>query len=262
MIALWWQSPTQAELTRRYSDILLNDNTYCRNQYGYPLDIGKSSCYLAALLTQSSPGIVIDNFGKTRNAWYSIHRSEDTETHNWVLRNHLRSAGRPPEVFGSDRAGSLISSASSTIPLTFHLFCLHHLDGNVATNLRSALGNQWDSFKSDFWVAYRAVSPTEFDRLWRTLCDRYPAAAGYLESELYPCRSQWAWAWVSNIFTAGVRTTGRVEGENRINKLIGGPKKTNLQLFNGLNERSEDQSTSEMIRVRQVILSSFRCAIY
>ncbi|KAJ7440880.1 hypothetical protein FB451DRAFT_1442806, partial [Mycena latifolia] len=82
-----------------------------------------------------------------------------------------------------------------------------------------------------------AVSPTEFDRLWQELCASYPSAASYLNSELYPCRSHWAWAWISNIFTAGVRTTGRVEGENRINKMIGGPKKTILQLFNGLNER-------------------------
>jgi hypothetical protein len=40
VIGLWWQSPIQADLSRRYSDILINDNTYCRNQYGYPLNIG------------------------------------------------------------------------------------------------------------------------------------------------------------------------------------------------------------------------------
>ncbi|KAJ7163200.1 hypothetical protein C8R46DRAFT_861874, partial [Mycena filopes] len=51
---------------------------------------------------------------------------------------------------------------------------------------------------------------------------------------------------LSNVFTAGVRTTGRVEGENRINKAIGGPKKTFLQLFNGLNERTEDQNTKNL----------------
>ncbi|KAJ7159151.1 hypothetical protein C8R43DRAFT_861126, partial [Mycena crocata] len=51
---------------------------------------------------------------------------------------------------------------------------------------------------------------------------------------------------VSNIFTAGVRTSGRVEGENWINKAIGGPKKMFLQLFEGLNERSEDQTTNEL----------------
>ncbi|KAJ7770853.1 hypothetical protein DFH07DRAFT_768595 [Mycena maculata] len=36
-----------------------------------------------------------------------------------------------------------------------------------------------------------------------------------------------------------------------INKIIGGPKKTNLQLFNSLNERTEDQSMNDMIRVCQ-----------
>ncbi|KAJ7833513.1 hypothetical protein B0H14DRAFT_2364266, partial [Mycena olivaceomarginata] len=38
--AIWWQSPTQVELTRRFYDVLINDNTYRRNQYGYPLNIG------------------------------------------------------------------------------------------------------------------------------------------------------------------------------------------------------------------------------
>ncbi|KAJ7936968.1 hypothetical protein B0H13DRAFT_1589272 [Mycena leptocephala] len=65
---------------------------------------------------------------------------------------------------------------------------------------------------------------------------------------LTPTLSQWAWAWISNVFTAGVRTTGRVEGENRINKAIGGPKKTFLQLFNGLNERTGDQTAKGLIQ--------------
>ncbi|KAJ7763796.1 hypothetical protein B0H16DRAFT_1265667, partial [Mycena metata] len=151
----------------------------------------------------------------------------------------------------SDRGAPVISGASHTMPLTFHLFCLHHLDGNVTTNLCPVLGAEWDDFLRFFWVVYRAVSPAEFDRLWGTLCTRYPGAASYLNAKLYPCRSHWAWAWVTHIFTAGVRTTGRVEGESRINKIIGGPQKTNFQLFNGLNSRSEDQTTNDQINVRQ-----------
>ncbi|KAF8170015.1 hypothetical protein K438DRAFT_1614411, partial [Mycena galopus ATCC 62051] len=53
---------------------------------------------------------------------------------------------------------------------------------------------------------------------------------------------------VSNVFTAGMRTTGRAEGENRINKAIGGPKKTFLQLFEGLNARTQDQTTQDLIQ--------------
>jgi hypothetical protein len=40
VVALWWQSPKQIDLARRFYDVLINDNTYCRNQYGYPLNIG------------------------------------------------------------------------------------------------------------------------------------------------------------------------------------------------------------------------------
>ncbi|KAJ7310681.1 hypothetical protein DFH08DRAFT_718770, partial [Mycena albidolilacea] len=156
----------------------------------------------------------------------------------------------------SDRHPSLIASATETLPLTFHLFCLHHLGGNVATHLRPLLGSDWDDFHRDFWAVYRAVSPDEFERLWSSLGTKYSAAAKYIDAELYPCQSpcsQWAWAWVSNIFTAGVRTTGRtrVEGENRINRMIRGPKKTFLQLFEGLNERSQDQTTKALIQIRQ-----------
>ena len=234
---VWWQSPLQAELTKRFSDILINDNTYNRNNTGYPLNIG----------------VVIDNTGSSRNAWYALHATEDLGHHNWVMRCHLDSTGNVhPEVFASDRSQSLISSVESTLPLTDHIYCLHHLDGNVTTNVRGGLGAEWGNFQHDFWAAYRAVSPEEFERLWKHLVTRYPSTQAYLNSELYPCRERWAWAWVSFKFTAGVRTNGRVEAENRVNKLIGGPKTGLKQLFDRLNERTNGQHVNEMIRVREV----------
>ncbi|KAJ7898942.1 hypothetical protein B0H14DRAFT_2331956, partial [Mycena olivaceomarginata] len=63
---------------------------------------------------------------------------------------------------------------------------------------------------------------------------------------------------VSNIFTGGVRTTGRAEGENRINKIIGGPKKTFLQLFEGLNQRSQDQSTKELSNLESLFVGPLK----
>ena len=104
VIGLWWQSPVQAGLTRHFSDILINDNTYNRNQYGYPLNIG----------------IGIDNLGSSRNLWYALHETEDVETQNWVNRCHLRSASKPPECYVSDQHPSLIQSAKTTLPLTLH----------------------------------------------------------------------------------------------------------------------------------------------
>jgi hypothetical protein len=88
----------------------------------------------------------------------------------------------------------------------------------------------------------------------------YPATAAYLNEELYPCRQKWAWAWVSNVFTAGVRTNGRVESENHVNKALGGPKKTLLQLFNNLNERTDGQTAREMTSAHMVSVHSHHLA--
>ncbi|KAJ3516162.1 hypothetical protein NLJ89_g1290 [Agrocybe chaxingu] len=232
---IWWQSPLQADLAKRYGDVLLNDNTYNRNRSGYPLNIG----------------IIIDGHGSSRNVWYALHAVEDRSHFSWVLQSHIETTGYAPDVFMSDRHAALISSVQETMPLTDHCFCMHHLDGNVDQNLRRTVPpTEWSQFKDGFWAAYRAVSPEEFDRHWRELTQRFPSAQKYLDNELYPCREQWAWAFMSHKFTCGVRTTGRVEGENRVNKAIGGPKKSLKELFDGLNKRTDGQSVQELIKVR------------
>ena len=233
---IWWQSPLQGELGRRYGDVLINDNTHNRNRSGYPLNIG----------------IIIDVQGASRNIWYALHGIEDIEHHTWVLECHLDSAGHPPTTFMSDRDRALIAAVIRSLPLTDHLYCIHHLTGNVEINLRKVISGEWPLFSTQFWAAYRAVSPDEFDRLWTILRTNFPAAERYLNDELYTCRIKWAWAWTSFKFTCGVCTNGRVESENCVNKTIGGPKKSLKQLFDGLNKRTKGQATQELIRVRDV----------
>ena len=241
VVGIWWQSPRQVDLTRRYTDLLIFDDAYNRNNVGYPLGIG----------------IGIDNHGRSCNLWYVVHARENINTYTWILQAHLDSAGAPPEVVASDRHASLIHVVEAVMPLTCHVFCLHHLSGNVSTNVRNALGNEFSNFNRDFWATYRAVSPDDFQCKYDYLVTRYPAARRYLDEELYPCREQWAWAWISCIFTGGIRTNGRCEVENRITKAIGGPKKTLFQLFKGLNDRTQGQTVQEMIRVRDVSFSKF-----
>jgi hypothetical protein len=236
VVGIWWQSAIQAQLTRRFYDILINDNAANRNIYNYPLNIG----------------IVIDNYCKSRNAWYAVQAMEDNETHAWVLKCHLNSAQKPPEVVATDRQASLISTVPTVLPLSQHIYCLYHLNGNVAQHVRPALGAAFEQFTVDFWGCYRAESPEAFDALWMQLTSTYTQVQEYLNAELYECRAKWAWALVGQVFTAGVRTNGRVKSENRVNKTLGGPKTTLLELFHWLNERTESQSVQEMTHVREV----------
>lgn len=78
--AIWWQSPLQVELTQRYSDILIYDDTYNRNDVGYPLGVA----------------IGIDNYGHSHNLWYVLHATENICSFNWIIGCHLETAGVPP----------------------------------------------------------------------------------------------------------------------------------------------------------------------
>ncbi|KAF8576145.1 hypothetical protein K439DRAFT_1623077 [Ramaria rubella] len=219
VVGLWWQSPEQAQLAMRYSGILINDNSHNHNQYGYPLNIG----------------IVIDSFEHSRNIWYCFQEREDADSHRWVLRNHLETAGQPPEVFVSDRDAASRVVAADVTPTAYHLFCLHHLTGNVDDYLRPILGSEFQAFTTQFC----------------DLLTKYPHTRPYLEAHLYPDREHWAWAWVSQVFTAGIRTNGRVESENRIHKAFGGPKVPLAQLFDQLNAWTDEQTAHEKVRVRE-----------
>lgn len=235
---IFWQSPLQLALARQYSDVLINDNTYNRNTSGYPLNIG----------------ITIDSHGQSRNIWYAFHAIEDQEHFSWVLRNHVSTAGAPPDCLMSDRNRALIAAAAAEMPLTEHFFCIHHLDGNITTHVQCGLAsaNDFQAFKNAFWGVYRSVSPDVFEIKWHELTTRFPSAKNYLDSEIYPSREQWAWPWVSNKFTCGVRMNGRVEGENRVNKSIGGPTCQLKLVFDGLNKRTEGQNIQTLTRTRDV----------
>ncbi|PPR02896.1 hypothetical protein CVT24_002280, partial [Panaeolus cyanescens] len=234
-VSLWWQSAEQIKLMHQFPDILLNDNSYNRNNAHYILNLG----------------IIIDSHAKSRNTWYALHANETSATLSWVLRCHQKYAPSDPEVFISDRHASLIKSAKETLPLTFHVFCLHHLSGNVAENLQRVLREDFIPFKQHFWELYRAVSPEEFDALYAKLRQRYPASAEYLEL-LYACREQWAWTYIGPRFTGGVRTSGRVEAENRITKGLGDEKTSLKQMYDRLNKRTEEQLKDAAERTREL----------
>ncbi|KZV90777.1 hypothetical protein EXIGLDRAFT_616487 [Exidia glandulosa HHB12029] len=213
---LFWQSPEQVRLAQQFSDILLNDNAANRNQYQFALNIG----------------VIIDGCGSSRNVFYALHEREDIDSHFWVFDQYLQSTGNlSPEALFCDRHPSVIGSAIRRMPTTARFYCLNHLGGNISDKLLPHLRHEWKSFASAFWHVYYAPSPED--------------------DNIYPIRQHWAWAWVSTSFTAGTRTTGRVESENRVNKTLGGPTVTVKQLFDKLNLRTSAQTAKQTMHHSQ-----------
>lgn len=133
-----------------------------------------------------SIGIVIDTFGTSRNIWYGIMEKEDANTFEWLYKNHLQTALRPPEVLETDCDAAIKKIAPVIFPSTFHIICLYHLEGNVSQHLQPALGVDWDEFVPVFWSVYRAVSPKIFETSWARMLKQFSAAAPYLAESLYP----------------------------------------------------------------------------
>lgn len=139
------------------------------------------------------------------------------------------------------------------MPATNHIQCLHHLSDTHNRKLRPKFGGErWSLYEPRFWHMQAAPTPDAFENDIRALARDFPEAADYLLKYLYPRRRAWAWAWVSRLFTGGIRTTGVCEVENRTVKEILGPKCSLVEVFHGLNNRTTEQRKRSDELSRQV----------
>jgi hypothetical protein len=233
---LFWMSPEQLSLAQRFSDVIINDIAMARNKYGLPLNTF----------------VIIDQFFKTRNIAYGLHMSETADEHQWALNCLFEVLPAcPTRVFFSDadKGLDLAISRRSPAEVSFHGRCLNHLDGNIIKKLAPILGPLFQSFREAFWAVYYSLSPAALESAWADLLGKYPAAAPYLQHELWSDRERWVWTHVATRFTCGVRTSGRVEVENRVNKSLGDIKTTAYSLCSNLIQRAQEQSDAEAFRV-------------
>jgi hypothetical protein len=221
---LFWQTPQQAALSQVFGAVVFMDSSYNRNEYGMPL----------------ATFLVIDEANASRNIAHCIHSDETAEAFEWMLV-HLKTTieddawttitkdtsveTRPKFLFKinvifTDRCAAMIVAIRRTLPDAFHAFCIFHIHLNMQEALLGRLGKKWDDFIEAFWYVYRCAVPETFDKTWERLLVRFPEARKYLTESLYPCREHWAWAWVGTQFTAGQRSTSRVESEHKNQKAV------------------------------------------
>ncbi|KAE8242619.1 hypothetical protein A4X13_0g7085 [Tilletia indica] len=225
-------SSSMAQALRDYGDVIIADCTYSRNKYRLPLSVYA----------------VIDGSGLTRNVFYAVHENEDTMSHRWVLR-HLKSQMKTaPEVIVSDYDSAFEAAVRHEFPQSMHILCLYHIHANLSKNLGSQLGRRWNRFQNDFWRLYKSPSPSLFDARFKDLVRSYRPSRTYLEETLYPIRQKWASCWTMTAFTAGSRTTGRIESENAVSRSFANTSTTLLDLFKRLFQRAEEQDRNSRER--------------
>ena len=199
---LLWMSPDQVDLWLRYYDVIINDNTARTNQYQMPLGVF----------------IVIDNKCKTRLVCQTLVSDESLNTHIWILKCIRRATEQAPIVIFTDADPALDAAIPIVFPETYSAHCIFHIAQNLPKNLKAKLGEKWDDFIKQFYQCRNSLCEPLFKQRWNQLLNDYPMAKDYLLRALgQNCRS-WARAYLHKIFTAGIKSTTRIEGYNWIIK--------------------------------------------
>jgi MULE transposase domain len=231
----FWMNPRQISLFLLYGEVVILDVSENRNAYNMHL----------------TTVIVVDGENRTRNIAYCLHDRQDTDAFVWIFLNleliftHNENHGiQQIETVFTDRDLAIANAIQQVWPNVRHRDCLWHLHQNIQKNL--GFIDQYHTFMAEFWRVYWMGSSKTFEDAFNELVNRWPAASNYLMTNLYPDRTMWAWAWVGNSFAAGLRTTGRVEGEHKNYKLLGLSRSSTLnEVFDLLSDRVTQQADED-----------------
>jgi len=236
LVSLIWMSPDQRELFWRYGDVVVNDTTCQTNRLGMKLNCS----------------VIVDSKFKTRLIACALTRQEIIVDYIWILAHlSLGGGGRVPKVL-VDEDPAMDVACPETFKQTHVVNCVWHINKNIAIHLRRPLGNErFKTFMEFFSDAREALTPCAFEVIWGQLtahCGGQAAQGNGAEkvrkyvARLYARRFHWAGPWVLASFTAGMRSTQRVEMTHHLIKMLNVNSNTSLvDLFSAISMKVQNE---------------------
>lgn len=228
----FWMNPEQRHLYSRYHDVVVNDTTYQTNRFGMYLNVT----------------VVIDNAGSTRIVALALVSSEGATDYSWVLE-HILSAGggKPPGVIVVDEHTGMEVAIRNIFPSSQRVNCIWHIGHNFKKFNSRHFGNSSGLQKSFESLKYALTDP-EFEAAWSRLtgeCGKKKLKNKLIKEHLkslYDNRFFWARPWTGTCFTAGVRSTQRVEKTHHLIKRLGNRKISLKELFQNVIDKTKDEA--------------------
>jgi len=228
LVSIFWMTPEQYELYLQYSDVVQYDNTYSTNKFKMALGLF----------------VIVDNHNRSRLVGQTLITDETLESFEWVFNSLNKGTNVFPSVIIIDNDLAIDAAIANIMPDTFHVHCIYHIGQNLLKNLKSKLGLEYNDFIKAWYKMRNTVSQTEFDYLWDSLLEQYPASESYLNRALGSQKHKWAFSYISRIFTGGIQSTQRVEGQNAIIKSAINSHTSLLDLFKKIEIQLNRVSTT------------------
>lgn len=187
-----------------FGDVLLVDTTYKTNRYGL-------SCAPFVGFNHHSTSIM---FG------VGFLSEETSETFEWLLGVFLESMnGKHPKVVFSDQCRALMNGIDRIFPSSTHRLCQWHINNNAVKHFGPLNGNE--EFKKMWYRCMNWVeTEEEFENLWSEMMSTHVQADNTWLPEMYTLRHRWASVFSQNVFKAGMVSTSRSEGTNKVLKAM------------------------------------------
>ena len=271
LVRLFWMSPKQIEVARKYWQVLFHDNTYNTNKYRLALSLfsGVNEHGQTLLLGQGF-----------------LEWTEPATAYEWIWMVWLGAVGLAPRVIFTDAALAVLGSIPNCFPsATRHFLCLFHILVNLGKNCRQHFSKEeaqeenteaqeqsegeaeeghividdeaaqqldhatWHCFFGDFCNVHRQVDIGVAQDLWNKLLQTYPKCAPYLQQWLGGYRFEmWCLAFQVDYFTTGNKSTQRSESLNNVCNCNLDLRCTLSRVFQHLENVVDDQ----------MVLSKFR----
>ncbi|KAF0468347.1 protein far1-related sequence 5-like [Gigaspora margarita] len=202
LVSLFWMSPDQHDLYLRYRDVVQHDNIYSTNRFKMALG------FL----------VIVDNNNRSRLVGQALMSDETVESYEWVFQTLIMNTRAAPLMIITDNDLAVNTTIANVLSDSYHIHCIFHIGQNLIKNLKGKLGERYNELSTYWYQMRNSLSYNRFDDLWNELLKKFPDAASYLNRVLYGEKQRWAFCYISRVFTAGMQSTQRVEGQNAIIK--------------------------------------------
>ncbi|CAB5113758.1 unnamed protein product [Rhizophagus irregularis] len=179
----WLTSKQRNELWPKFYDVVIHDNTAKMNRYEMTLSLF----------------VGIDNNFKTRVLAQALTKYEIQADYIWILQCTLKVTNNfSPRVLYTDGNTVMLAAVQIVYPQTRHLLCIYHIAENIKKKAKALLCNDMvQNFIEDFYHMRNSYTEYQFELKYTEMLTKYV---------------------ISKVFTAGVKSTQRVESINGVLK--------------------------------------------
>ena len=182
-----------------FSDVVLFDITYIKNEYKLPF----------------APFIGVNHHCQLLLLGCTLLADETKSTHVWLMRTWLRAmGGHAPKVILTDQDKFLKEAIAEVFPDTRHCFCLWHIMNKIPEKLGQVI-RQHEKFMPKFKKCiFKSWTNEQFEKRWWKIVERFNLTGDLWFQSLYEDRERWVPTYMKEIFLAGLSTTQRSESMN------------------------------------------------